>query len=32
MLTNAYQIDGYWLDIGHRADYEKANREFGDNF
>ncbi len=32
MSTNAYQIDGYWLDIGHRADYEKANREFGDNF
>lgn len=26
--VNIYKFDGYWLDIGHPADYEKAIHEF----
>ena len=26
--VNIYKFEGYWLDIGHPADYEKAIREF----
>ncbi len=28
-LVACHRIDGYWLDIGHRADYERAQNEFG---
>ena len=30
--TRCYYIDGYWLDIGRLADYERANMEFADVF
>ena len=30
--TAAFPIREYWLDIGHMADYERANIEFGDVF
>lgn len=29
--VNIYKFEGYWLDIGHPADYEKAIHEFEDN-
>ncbi len=29
--VNIYKFEGYWLDIGHPADYEKAIREFEDD-
>jgi dTDP-glucose pyrophosphorylase len=32
MRTRAYQIDGYWLDIGRLPDFERANSEFPDIF
>lgn len=25
-----HRLDGYWLDIGHRADYERANADFSE--
>jgi NDP-sugar pyrophosphorylase family protein len=30
--TCCHYIDGYWLDIGRLADYERANMEFADVF
>ncbi len=30
--TRCYYIDGYWLDIGRLADYERANMEFAEVF
>lgn len=30
--TSAFPIREYWLDIGHLADYDRANVEFGDVF
>lgn len=30
--TTAFPIREYWLDIGHLADYDRANVEFGDVF
>lgn len=32
LSARAHPIDGYWLDIGHRVDYERANVEFGEVF
>ena len=32
MRTRAHRIDGYWLDIGHLPDYERANTDFGEVF
>lgn len=29
--VNIYKFEGYWLDIGHPADYEKAIREYEEN-
>ena len=29
--VNVYKFEGYWLDIGHPGDYEKANEEFRTN-
>lgn len=29
--VNIYKFEGYWLDIGHPGDYEKAIREFEEN-
>lgn len=29
MKTRCHHIDGYWLDIGRLADYERANLDFG---
>jgi dTDP-glucose pyrophosphorylase len=28
LVARCHLIDGYWLDIGHLPDYERANREF----
>jgi NDP-sugar pyrophosphorylase family protein len=25
-----HRLNGYWLDIGHRKDYEKANVDFSE--
>jgi dTDP-glucose pyrophosphorylase len=30
--THCFPIDGYWLDIGRRQDYERANHDFADVF
>jgi len=30
--TAAFPLREYWLDIGQRADFERANIEFGENF
>jgi NDP-sugar pyrophosphorylase family protein len=30
--TTAFPIREYWLDIGHMADYKRANGEYGDHF
>ncbi len=27
--VHCHRVDGYWLDIGHRADYERAQNDFG---
>lgn len=32
MQTRCHHIDGYWLDIGRMADYERANLDFGEVF
>lgn len=32
MNTRCYPVDGYWLDIGRRTDYERANIEFDEVF
>jgi NDP-sugar pyrophosphorylase family protein len=32
MVSRMHQIDGYWLDIGRLADYERANIEFNEVF
>lgn len=28
----SYRVDGYWLDIGHMPDYERANLDFNEVF
>ena len=28
LKVSSHLIDGYWLDIGRRSDYDKANRDF----
>jgi NDP-sugar pyrophosphorylase family protein len=30
--TTAFPLREYWLDIGKREDFEKANSEFGEVF
>lgn len=30
--TYCYKVRGYWLDIGHMSDYQKANDDFRDMF
>lgn len=30
MEIRTFQVEDYWIDIGHLDDYERANREFGD--
>lgn len=32
MQTRCHHIDGYWLDIGRMADYERANLDFAEIF
>lgn len=32
MRTRCHHIDGYWLDIGHLPDYERANFDFDQEF
>jgi dTDP-glucose pyrophosphorylase len=32
LRTRTHHVDGYWLDIGRRADFERANAEFGRYF
>jgi dTDP-glucose pyrophosphorylase/CBS domain-containing protein len=32
LSTRAHQIDGYWLDIGHLPDFERANHEYTEIF
>ncbi|MBS0530546.1 MAG: nucleotidyltransferase family protein [Proteobacteria bacterium] len=32
MKTRCHHIDGYWLDIGRMADYERANMDFAEIF
>jgi dTDP-glucose pyrophosphorylase/CBS domain-containing protein len=32
MKTRCHHIDGYWLDIGRMADYERANLDFAEIF
>jgi dTDP-glucose pyrophosphorylase/CBS domain-containing protein len=32
MRTRCYRVSGYWIDVGHMADYEKANRDFPEIF
>jgi NDP-sugar pyrophosphorylase family protein len=32
MQTRCHHIDGYWLDIGRMADYERANLDFAELF
>jgi dTDP-glucose pyrophosphorylase len=32
MQTRCHYIDGYWLDIGRMADYERANLDFAEIF
>jgi dTDP-glucose pyrophosphorylase len=32
MRTRCHHIDGYWLDIGRMADYERANLDFAEIF
>jgi dTDP-glucose pyrophosphorylase len=32
MKTRCHHIDGYWLDIGRMADYERANTDFAEVF
>ncbi|EAQ36392.1 nucleoside-diphosphate-sugar pyrophosphorylase [Nitrobacter sp. Nb-311A] len=32
MTTRCHHIDGYWLDIGRMADYERANVDFAEIF
>jgi len=32
LKARAYQIDGYWMDIGRLPDFERANNEFPDIF
>lgn len=32
MRTRCHYIDGYWLDIGRRPDYERANIDFAEVF
>lgn len=32
MKTRCHHIDGYWLDIGRMADYERANIDFAEIF
>lgn len=32
MQTRCHHIDGYWLDIGRMADYERANLDFAEMF
>jgi NDP-sugar pyrophosphorylase family protein len=32
MRTRCHYIDGYWLDIGRRLDYERANVDFAEVF
>jgi dTDP-glucose pyrophosphorylase len=29
-LVYCHRLNGYWLDIGHRTDYEKANADFSE--
>lgn len=32
MKVNIFEMDDYWLDIGHLVDYEKANSDFSQHF
>ena len=32
MRARCHHIDGYWLDVGRRSDYERANMDFGKVF
>jgi dTDP-glucose pyrophosphorylase len=32
MQTRCHHVDGYWLDIGRMADYERANMDFAEIF
>ncbi len=32
MRIRSHQVEGYWLDIGHLPDYERANVEFSEVF
>ena len=31
-LVYSYNLDEYWLDIGHKSDYKKANEDLAKNF
>jgi NDP-sugar pyrophosphorylase family protein len=31
-VVRSHRIDGYWLDVGRIADYERANDEFSKVF
>lgn len=32
MRTRCYRVSGYWIDVGHVSDYEKANRDYPEIF
>ena len=32
LRARTHQIDGYWLDIGRRPDYDRANNDYGEVF